>query len=59
MSFSETPEADALPEPERLSTDAPTLGEIAEVLEVLKSKGVTYESLEWVAREKVWWENFS
>lgn len=34
----------------------PTLGEIAELLNGLKDRGVTLESLVWVAREKVWWE---
>lgn len=34
----------------------PTLGEIAEQLKALKDRGVTLESLLYVAREKVWWD---
>lgn len=36
--------------------EAPTLGEIAEMLTVLKARGVTIESLLYVAQQKVWWE---
>ena len=36
--------------------ETPTLGEIAKLLNDLKRRGVTLESLTWVAREKVWWE---
>lgn len=34
----------------------PTLGQIAEQLRSLKASGVTLESLTWVAREQVWFE---
>jgi hypothetical protein len=57
MNFSETPEADALPAVTGLSTDAPTLGEIYEILKPLKDAGVTLESLMYVAKTKVWWED--
>lgn len=43
--------------PKRKSLDeAPTLGEIAELLQGLKNRGVTLESLLYVAKEKVWWD---
>jgi hypothetical protein len=36
--------------------ETPTLGEIAKLLHDLKDRGVTLESLLWVAKEQVWWD---
>lgn len=41
----------------RKRADAPTLGDIADVLSRLKDRGVTLESVVYVATSKVWWES--
>jgi hypothetical protein len=39
-----------------MTNEVPTLGEVAELLRDLKDRGVTLESLLYVAKEKVWWD---